>query len=309
MTGLAVVRPARCGLEVASIHNESNATMPHARTLLAFLVSIVLAAPSFGDDSTETPRSALATFLQTVEASQGARRTGPCAPRNTRLGQLPKFTSLECDPVVPSEEPEESARPTPPSPSDTIRQVYAVRQWESDATDPTAAIPVDDERPQREFAPPLDLDFDSTYDSDSDSDSDSDATVLEIGTSRDNTTMTGAGEPVRQMDLRGAFEPAGLPKSQYQPSSPASDYRDPYAGASTRITKHWTADKLAHRTLYFEDVRLERHGQSHRDVVQSHLSFMRFMGDVVVTPFRLLGVPPHKCFYVQCEGRPGAPRE
>lgn len=125
---------------------------------------------------------------------------------------------------------------------------------------------------------------------------------------RDMDSETSTISPVHTMSLSGVFTTVDLPESRYRPKSLNASTRDPYWGSPAKMTKHWVADNLSHKTLYFEDLRLERHGQSHGDCLQSHLSGFRFLADAVVWPFRMMATPPNRCFYVQCEGRPGVPR-
>ena len=47
-----------------------------------------------------------------------------------------------------------------------------------------------------------------------------------------------------------------------------------------------------HRTLYFEDALLERHGVAASDCVQPGLSAVHFFGSVAIIPYKLLRTSP-----------------
>lgn len=85
----------------------------------------------------------------------------------------------------------------------------------------------------------------------------------------------------------------------------AYDHRDPYIGPQETMHAQWVADNLRHRTLYFEDLRLERHGKSHLPIVQPTISFIRFMGDAFFIPAKVLRNPFWQCHFTQCQGRAG----
>ena len=86
----------------------------------------------------------------------------------------------------------------------------------------------------------------------------------------------------------------------------AYQYRDPYLGASERITFPWEARNLAHRTLFFEDMPLERYGQTHRKLVQPIKSGVRFLADYVTLPLQMIHEGPCDLHYVLGLDRPGS---
>lgn len=67
--------------------------------------------------------------------------------------------------------------------------------------------------------------------------------------------------------------------------------RDPYFGTANQMLVHWMPPNFTHRTLYFEDVTLERFGVSWGPVLQPAASGVRFFYDACWLPLRRITRP------------------
>jgi hypothetical protein len=67
----------------------------------------------------------------------------------------------------------------------------------------------------------------------------------------------------------------------------------------------WKASALCHKTLYFEDVQLERYGHTAGPFVQPVLSGAHFFANVALLPYKLGINPPRECHYALGYYRPG----
>ena len=65
----------------------------------------------------------------------------------------------------------------------------------------------------------------------------------------------------------------------------------------------WKASGLLHKPLYFEDVSLERYGQTH--ILQPAVSGLKFFATVPLLPYRIGVDHPCKCIYTLGYQRPG----
>jgi hypothetical protein len=114
---------------------------------------------------------------------------------------------------------------------------------------------------------------------------------------------TAIDDPITDMDWESIFEP--IPReSQVQPVQPASASRDPHYGKPDQQIFPWTARNLAHRTLYFQDLPLERYGQS-CGCLQPFKSAARFLADAATLPLQWIHERPGDLHYVLPLDRPG----
>ena len=63
---------------------------------------------------------------------------------------------------------------------------------------------------------------------------------------------------------------------------------------------------FCYNPLYFEEVNLERYGNS-LPIVQPAVSAARFFGTMAILPYRLTAYRPYRCLYHDHHFRPGAP--
>jgi len=96
-----------------------------------------------------------------------------------------------------------------------------------------------------------------------------------------------------------------------QPCYTASEFALPaHLGPRTRhdshIGFHWAASGLLHKPLYFEDVPLERHGQTSFPALQPAISGARFVKSALTLPYRMGLQHPHECVYALGYARPGS---
>jgi hypothetical protein len=67
----------------------------------------------------------------------------------------------------------------------------------------------------------------------------------------------------------------------------------------------WTAPSLCHKTLYFENVQLERYGHSHGPFTQPIRSVGHFFVSLISIPYQTAIHPPNECNYALGFYRPG----
>jgi hypothetical protein len=67
----------------------------------------------------------------------------------------------------------------------------------------------------------------------------------------------------------------------------------------------WTASRLYHKPLYFEQPQLERYGHTWGPFVQPIMSGAHFFGTVPFLPFAMGLEPPGECIYTLGHYRPG----
>ncbi len=67
----------------------------------------------------------------------------------------------------------------------------------------------------------------------------------------------------------------------------------------------WTASSLCHKTLYFENVQLERYGHSHGPITQPIHSFGHFFVSLISVPYQTAIHPANECNYALGFYRPG----
>jgi hypothetical protein len=71
----------------------------------------------------------------------------------------------------------------------------------------------------------------------------------------------------------------------------------------TAQTFQWSASRLSHEPLYFEDIPLERYGQTR--CLQPAWSAAHFFGSVALLPYKVGLNAPHDCIYTLGHVRPG----
>lgn len=66
---------------------------------------------------------------------------------------------------------------------------------------------------------------------------------------------------------------------------------------TTYRTKSWVAPRAVHRTLFFQDKPLERHGRTNHAKLQPAISVVRFFADAILYPARQLADVRHPVHY------------
>ena len=74
---------------------------------------------------------------------------------------------------------------------------------------------------------------------------------------------------------------------------------------TARKNYRWQAPCISYQPLYFEDVALERYGQSRRGLQQSILSYAHFFKSAALLPWHMGVDPPYSCDYPLGYCRPG----
>lgn len=69
---------------------------------------------------------------------------------------------------------------------------------------------------------------------------------------------------------------------------------------------NWAASGMLHKPLYFEDVNLERYGNSACPFIQPISSGVRFFATVPMLPYKMTLEPPRECIYTLGYCRPGS---
>ena len=69
----------------------------------------------------------------------------------------------------------------------------------------------------------------------------------------------------------------------------------------------WTPSELAYQPLYFDDVPLERYGQTACPLLQPAISGALFFGTVPLMPYKMIVDPPCECVSDYGLYRPGSP--
>ncbi|MEK6236308.1 MAG: hypothetical protein N2C14_16500, partial [Planctomycetales bacterium] len=73
---------------------------------------------------------------------------------------------------------------------------------------------------------------------------------------------------------------------------------------TTRFT--WKSSSLCHNPLYFEDVQLERYGNTRHWLFQPAISGAKFVASIVTLPYQAGLAPPRECVYTLGYYRPGS---
>jgi hypothetical protein len=81
-----------------------------------------------------------------------------------------------------------------------------------------------------------------------------------------------------------------------------------FSRTDSLIRYEWEAPVVCHRPLYFQDVPLEHFGQSCAPCVQPAISAAKFLGNVLILPYRVALDPPSRPTYnLRTYPRPGTP--
>ncbi len=115
-------------------------------------------------------------------------------------------------------------------------------------------------------------------------------------------------QPIREFVFDDVFTqgPAHAAKSNL-PAAVEDTHRDPYIGTDDTVGYYWTARNLSHRTLYFQEMPLQRYGYSSGPILQPFLSAADFARDAALFPLRRLQETPCELHYVLGLERAGSP--
>jgi hypothetical protein len=114
-----------------------------------------------------------------------------------------------------------------------------------------------------------------------------------------------ATRPIMQIDI------SPLDPSEMKPADSSVDLakiltRDPVLTFNPKIAS-WVAPGITYQPLYFEDVPLERYGQTFGLLRQPWVSGARFLADGLVLPYNVFVQPPRSCDTPLGYCRPGSP--
>jgi len=102
---------------------------------------------------------------------------------------------------------------------------------------------------------------------------------------------------------------AAPPSGFVPPSHPYETAEHALRPATSRqadVVVAWRAPNMQHRGVYFEDLPLERYGQT-VPVIQPVLSYGRFVGDAILLPYKMGVDPARDVSYDVGLPRPGSP--
>jgi hypothetical protein len=115
-------------------------------------------------------------------------------------------------------------------------------------------------------------------------------------------------KPLAEVAITLAPKEGDMPPDCAIDQFPASDRR---FGAQQRpwpaTMLNWEAVAICHKPLYFEDVALERYGQTHCHLLQPLISGAQFYATFPLLPYKMALDPPHQCDYNLGYYRPGSP--
>ena len=119
--------------------------------------------------------------------------------------------------------------------------------------------------------------------------------------------------PITQVTANAALPPGLLPEQvgseagDIEPAADMPQVGDPrFAGGWGDSAFEWSATKLCHGPLYFEEVNLERYGYQCHGAVQPLVSGAHFFLTVPTLPYQMTVHPPRECIYTLGHYRPGS---
>lgn len=118
----------------------------------------------------------------------------------------------------------------------------------------------------------------------------------------------GLDDKLRKTSVDGALSTEGkrVPDdafSEVAETQGSAECSAPAARGFAHRRYHWNASGLLHKPFYFEDVSLERYGQTH--VLQPAVSGLKFFASVPFLPYKIGVDHPHRCIYTLGYQRPG----
>jgi hypothetical protein len=119
--------------------------------------------------------------------------------------------------------------------------------------------------------------------------------------------------PITQVTANAALPPGLLPEqvgrdaNDIELAAEMPEVGDPrFAGGWGDSAFQWSATKLCHGPLYFEEVNLERYGYQCHGAVQPLVSGAHFFLTVPTLPYQMTVHPPRECIYTLGHYRPGS---
>ena len=91
------------------------------------------------------------------------------------------------------------------------------------------------------------------------------------------------------------------------PSTPPEFVDARLWGGWAQTSYQWSATKLCHRPLYFEQVNLERYGYTVSPLLQPAISGAHFFLTIPTLPYKMVVQPPRECVYTLGHYRSGSP--
>ena len=132
----------------------------------------------------------------------------------------------------------------------------------------------------------------------------------------DDEDGVGALDPCRSVKDGSLFKPLGEIKTRiptkmdrmppdcssefFTASTPTGSNR-----FGTDLAYHWQPTNFFHMPTYFDDVPLERYGQTANECLQPFLSGTRFFLQVPILPYKMGVNPPHECISTLGHRPPG----
>jgi hypothetical protein len=117
--------------------------------------------------------------------------------------------------------------------------------------------------------------------------------------------------PITQVTANVALPPGLLPEQaerqegQPQPEQAREVGDMRFEGGWAESDYQWSATRLCHGPLYFEEINLERHGYQCNPLIQPLVSGAHFFLTVPTLPYQMTVHPPRECIYTLGYYRPG----
>jgi hypothetical protein len=117
--------------------------------------------------------------------------------------------------------------------------------------------------------------------------------------------------PITQVTANAALPPGLLPEEaepqegQPQPEQTPDVGDMRFEGGWAESNYLWSATRLCHGPLYFEEINLERHGYQCNPFLQPLVSGAHFFLTVPTLPYQVVAHPPCECIYTLGYYRPG----
>ena len=115
----------------------------------------------------------------------------------------------------------------------------------------------------------------------------SETPALSLPTALDSETATTKRAVVQSIQDIKFSQPRDVAQSDFTSMRVPTTYR----------TKSWVAPRAVHRTLFFQDNALERHGKTNNAKLQPAVSTARFFVDAILYPARQLADARHPVHY------------
>jgi hypothetical protein len=122
------------------------------------------------------------------------------------------------------------------------------------------------------------------------------------------TTVPGGLRPLEQITVNIAPPQGALPEDRSTVLVVSTVNPLDFARSNSVVRYQWEPPAVLHGPLYFDDPKLEHFGQSCCPTLQPAISASKFLGNVLILPYRMALDPPwERMFNLRTWPRPGSP--